>query len=108
METTCEAVRKREWRARRRASRRQLCVCCGRLFIPARSDAAFCCAGCRQLTYRRRRVGAVDASARPTIAPWRVPEPFRPPNTQTKPEAAQRLAVRAGNGKLIDVMSLIG
>jgi hypothetical protein len=71
-EPSVRACRQRAWRRQRRASRRQLCACCGRLFIPGRSDAAFCCQACRQLAYRRRRVAGIDAPRRPYAAPWRA------------------------------------
>jgi hypothetical protein len=106
------ALRRREWRARRRASRRQECACCGRLFVPSRADAAFCCPGCRQLAYRRRRVAGVEASQRPRNGPWRVCSAPGPPNTPAvddgPPGAALGLTVRAANGKMIDVRALIG
>ena len=67
------ALRQRAWRRQRRASRRSLCTCCGRFYVPGRSDQAFCCPACRQLAYRRRRLGGVDASRRPTIGPGLAP-----------------------------------
>lgn len=52
------ACRKREWRARRRARRRQVCANCGEAFVPARSDARFCGAACRQCAYRARKAAS--------------------------------------------------
>jgi hypothetical protein len=108
MQTTCEAVRKREWRARRRANRRQRCGCCEAIFTPARADQAFCSSACRQRGYRRRKASGEEASRRPTEAPWRTSAPLRPANTPVRPEAAPRAAVRTASGKVIDIASLIG
>jgi|ERR1700684_3259171 hypothetical protein len=108
METTCEALRKREWRARRRANRRQKCGCCQEIFTPSRADQAFCGPACKQRGFRRRRKAGEPASSRPRNAPWLAPEPVRPPNTENRVEAAQRRALRTTSGKIIDVMALIG
>ena len=37
-------------------TKQSVCQRCGRPFLPARTDAKFCCRGCRQAAYRRRRV----------------------------------------------------
>ena len=82
------ALRKREWRARRRASWRQRCACCGVVFVPARSDARYCGAACAQRAYRRRKSGG-DAPSRPTAA-WRASGPAGPSGgTGPRPEAAR-------------------
>jgi hypothetical protein len=36
------------------------CESCGQTFEPARTDALFCSAACRQRAYRSRRVGVAD------------------------------------------------
>jgi hypothetical protein len=53
---------KRQWRARRRRERRQVCAGCRLDFVPSRSDARFCGAACKQTTYRQRK--AAKAAAR--------------------------------------------
>ena len=112
METAQPSVgarRRREWRRQRRASRRQLCACCGRLFIPGRSDAAFCCLACKQLAYRRRRVSGEPAPRRPTGGPWRVFEAAGPPNTGARVDARPGPALGpTRGGKVIDIDALIG
>jgi hypothetical protein len=108
MEAKCEAVRKREWRARRRRELRQVCAACEAIFNPRRADAKFCGAACRQKGHRRRKAGGEMAPTRLTGTPWRVSAPVRPPITRIKPEAAQRPVLRGPNGRIIDVASLIG
>ena len=61
----CEAdVRAREAREKRQRARSttQTCAACGQAFEPARSDAKFCSAGCKQIAYRRR---VTDRKCRP-------------------------------------------
>ena len=109
--TSPGALRQRAWRRQRRASRRHLCLCCGRLFIPGRSDTAYCCPGCRQLAYRRRRVSGIDASRRPTDGPWLASASVGPPSPGRTPEAARGEAVGPRDrrtGKLVDLEALIG
>ena len=53
----------REWRARRRANRRQVCFGCRQEFAPARKDAKFCSDSCRFKAYRGR-LAAKEAEAR--------------------------------------------
>ena len=77
MEARCEAVRKREWRARRRRELRQVCAACDAIFNPRRADAKFCGAACRQKGHRRRKAGGEMATTRLTGAPWRVSAPVR-------------------------------
>jgi predicted RNA-binding Zn-ribbon protein involved in translation (DUF1610 family) len=104
-----EAMRLRKWRALRRQSRRQVCASCERLFVPNRSDAAFCCPACRQLSYRRRRVTGETALGRPWRAPWRVSEPVGAPNTgAAAPGAPEALrAARNATGKVVDIAAMI-
>lgn len=99
---TANAIRLREQRAGRRRERRQVCQSCANPFTPTRTDQAFCCPACRQLAYRRRRLGGIDAARRPTDGPWLAPEPG------PKPEAAPgaSLAVWRG-GRRIEILSLI-
>jgi hypothetical protein len=85
--TTKSAYRQREWRARRRASRRQSCACCAQVFVPGRADAAFCCLACAQRAYRRRKPTGVEGPRRAPEPPWRVSAPLGPGNTGTTPEA---------------------
>jgi hypothetical protein len=110
METTCEAVRKREWRARRRANRRQRCGCCDAIFTPARCDQAFCSAACRQRGFRRRRKAGEPASSRATAPPWQVFSPPGPRNTGEARKATPGAALRDPAAKRIDdlVRALIG
>ena len=128
---SADAVYLREWRRRRRVSRRQFCAHCEDIFTPKRADAAFCSTRCRQIAHRRRKAAATlgsfpngktagvstvgnlptvkTAPTRPAQPPWRAPEPIRPPSTGTKPEAAPRPAqgpTRAG--KAVDIAALIG
>jgi hypothetical protein len=112
MSETDAAMRQRAWRRQRRASRRALCVCCGRLFIPTRADAGYCCQACRQLSYRRRRLSGIDAPRRPTDGPWLASASIGPPNTGATAEAAPGAALgprpaKRGD-KVIDVTALIG
>jgi hypothetical protein len=81
------ALRRREWRARRRAAWRQRCACCGAIFVPARSDARYCGAACNQKTYRRRKA-AGEAPSPAHAAPWLALAPSRPPNPAPTPLAA--------------------
>jgi hypothetical protein len=87
--TSVGAIRQREWRARRRANRRQRCGCCEAIFTPARSDQAFCSSACRQRGYRRRKASGEMASSRPPAPPWRVSAvawpPRRPPGRGPRP-----------------------
>ena len=98
--TSVGALRQREWRARRRANRRQRCGFCQEIFTPSRADQAFCGSRCRQRGYRRRKASGEMASSRPREAPWRA--------SGNKPAAAPEAAVRTASGKVIDIMSLIG
>ncbi len=50
--TDAENEHQRDLRRERRAN--MTCECCGVTFTPARSDARFCSAACRQGAYRRR------------------------------------------------------
>ena len=70
-------------------------------------DQAFCCPACRQLAYRRRRLGGVDASRRPTIGPGLAPASSGPPNTGGTVEAAPGAAPARGR-RGFDVRALIG
>jgi hypothetical protein len=50
--------RLREWRARRRRSRRASCADCGQVFVPRRSDTRYCGLSCKERAHRRRRKAA--------------------------------------------------
>lgn len=54
-----EACDRRFSRQRRR---RRNCTHCGLMFDPARSDARYCCAGCKQAAYRGRLARQLEAS----------------------------------------------
>jgi hypothetical protein len=120
------AVYLREWRRRRRVSRRQFCAHCENIFTPKRIDAAFCSVRCRQIAHRRRKAAGVStwgnlpqdktAPTRPAQPPWRVSMSFRPPSPQTGPEAVPERSLRPAEGpktvlgprgERIDIASLI-
>lgn len=55
----CSPVcRQRERRARRRRSRRAVCVDCGDVFVPGRSDKQYCSLTCKERSHRERRKAA--------------------------------------------------
>jgi hypothetical protein len=54
----------RQWRARRRASRRQICAYCNDVFVPSRSDQVFCGPACAQREHRRRKATGEPAAKR--------------------------------------------
>ena len=66
--TTANAYRLREWRRRRRANRLQICASCSAIFVPGRSDQAFCCPACAQRAYRRRKVSGEPAPGKPSLS----------------------------------------
>jgi hypothetical protein len=94
VETSARALRRREWRRQRRESWRQVCVTCGGIFTPRRSDGIYCSAACSQKAYRRRLAGET-APARPRAAPWRVSTRPGVLDMRKKPEAVPRPAQRA-------------
>jgi hypothetical protein len=117
--TSADAVYLREWRRRRRVSRRQFCAHCEDIFTPKRIDAAFCSTRCRQIAHRQRKAAGVftvgnlptvkTAPTRPAKPPWRVSMAFRPPSPQTGPIAAPaRPTGPMRGGKIVDIASLIG
>lgn len=54
--TTCEQKAQIKIAKQKRIDARGIrqCVECSQAFIPARSDALFCCSPCRQMSYRKR------------------------------------------------------
>lgn len=92
-QATSNACRLREWRAKRRAQRRQVCADCGGIFTPNRSQARFCSVGCKQRSYRRRR----SALGGPEMAA----------GGETR-AAAPGPALRDRSSKVFDVEALIG
>lgn len=46
--------RVRRWKERRDT----VCLECGKLFTPSRSDAKYCCSACRQKAYRSRKASS--------------------------------------------------
>jgi hypothetical protein len=58
------AIYQREWRARRRANRRKVCLSCRLEFSPARKDTKFCSDSCRFKAYRGRLAAAAQERAR--------------------------------------------
>jgi hypothetical protein len=68
----------RERRARRRRQRRQVCASCGDVFVPSRSDQAFCSVACKGRDARRRKnAGEPPGKRRQPQPPFL--EPTEPP-----------------------------
>ena len=77
---TVDALRQREWRARRRAS-----VAPAVRLLRRRSFRAGAMSGiapaCSQKAYRLRKASG-DAPSQAPAPPWRASMPYRPPNTR--------------------------
>jgi hypothetical protein len=101
------ALRLRKWRAGRRRQLRQSCAHCHGVFKPNRVDQLYCGAACKQRAYRRLKAGDGTASARPREAPWLASPVPGVWDTRRPPKPAPKPALRAANGKLIDIRSLI-
>jgi hypothetical protein len=77
-------------RARLRASRRQVCACCGDAFTPSRSDQAFCGPACKTRDARRRKAAGETVAGRrqpppPFLEP--TPAPAEPQDERAKQRA---------------------
>jgi hypothetical protein len=58
---TCEMAARAASAKRHRSDARgtRQCATCGEMFEPSRIDARFCCGGCKQVAYRRRKAVTV-------------------------------------------------
>jgi hypothetical protein len=117
------ALEQREWRARRRASLRQRCECCGKTFVPSRVSAVYCGQRCNKRAYERRKAqerrlqkaGGVGEAPIPRshAPPWREKTPPRPAPPPVAPPVPPVAVPEPGMsvwsaGRRIDLNALIG
>jgi hypothetical protein len=107
MEARCEAVRKREWRARRRRELRQVCAACDAIFNPRRADAEVLRGRLPSKGPSAKKGGRRNGHHASHRSPVARLGPCQAPITRIEPEAAQRPVLRGPNGRIIDVASLI-